>query len=277
MPRNSKRQSESKQNQHQSIIEESSEIENREQSECREDKNQNRIEDISENENIEKIFTCENPTNKDILVILKEIFNSQQFLAAKYDEIIIRNVELEKICENLRTENVTLQKEAQHMKEDLIRIEKTLNEKKIEIHGIPEYKNEDIYEIVKKIGDSFEYTIRKENIDEAYRIKDQNKNKKNNPIVVSFLRKIDKEEFLSKRKKRSLFTNEIGISESKIQIFINEHLNKRMKNLLWQTKTIKIEKKYKFLWIRNGSIFLRKNENTKIIKIDVHEDLKNID
>lgn len=277
MPRNSKRQSESKQNQHQSIIEESPEIENRDQSECRENKNENRIENISEDENIEKIFTCENPTNKDILVILKEIFKSQQFLAAKYDEILIRNLELEKICENLRTENVTLQKEAQHMKEDLIRIEKTLNGKKIEIHGIPEYKNEDIYEIVKKIGDSFEYTIRKENIDEAYRINNQNKNKKNNPIVVSFLRKIDKEEFLSKRKKRSLFTNEIGISESKMQIFINEYLNKRMKNLLWQTKTIKIEKKYKFLWIKNGSIFLRKNENSKVIKIDVHEDLKNID
>lgn len=227
-------------------------------------------------ENIEDIFNYENPTIKHILVILKEIFTSQQFIATKYDELLSRNRELETTCNKLVNENLMLKNELKEVKEEIQRFDKRSNEHKIELHGIPQHQNENVTEIVLKIAENFEEQIKMEDIDEAYRTKQNKDNRKNFPIVISFVRKSIREKFLAMRKKRSLYTDEIGFKGIRTQIFINEYLTKKRKELLWRTKKMKIEKKYKFLWIKNGNIFIRKSENSEIIRIDSEEDLDKI-
>ena len=223
---------------------------------------------------IESIFTNENPSTKDIMVILREIFNSQQFIATKYDELIKRNLELENTCNKLSSENKALKKEVSDIKIEIKRIENTCNEKKIEIHGVPQQEKEDLSDIVRKIAENFREEINKEDIEDIYRI--QSKLKRNNPIIVSFVKKRDKEKFLLMRRKKSLFTNEINMGETRSQIFINEYLSRKMKEILWKSKRLKAEKKFQFMWIRNGTIFLRKTENSEIIKITDQEDLEKL-
>lgn len=234
------------------------------------------IENTSEIEKIEDIFSYENPTIKDILVILKEIFVSQQFIANKYDELLTRNLELETVCNKLTNENLILKSELKMVKEDMQRIDNNSNNCKIEIHGIPQQQNENINEIILKIAENFDQQIKTEDIDEAYRTKQNKENRKNVPIVISFVRKSVKEKFLLMRRKRSLFTDEIGFTDIRNQIFINEYLSKKRKELFWRTKEVKIDKKYKFLWTKNGNIFIRKTENSGIIRIDSEEDLVKI-
>lgn len=227
---------------------------------------------------IEDIFSYENPTAKDIMIILREIFSSVQFLASKYDEILKRNLELENLCTDLKTENKTLREEIQVLKEDVDNIENTHNEKKIEVHGLPYKKNEDLCNIITKIGKTFDFNIEKEDIDDAYRIERvNNKDDKIKPVVVSFVRKRDKEKFLNMRRKRSLFSNEIGLDEIRTQIFINEYLSRRKKQLLWKTRKFKLEKNYKFVWTKNGRILLRKTENSQIIQVHSQEDLEKLE
>lgn len=43
-----------------------------------------------------------------------------------------------------------------------------------------------------------------------------------------------------------------------------------------ENKESKDRKKYKFLWIKNGSILIRKAENSEVIKINSEEDLSKI-
>lgn len=231
------------------------------------------IDNITGIKDVDEIFSLENPTIKDILIVLKEICTSQQFVGAKYDELLKKNLELENLCNDLRTENIKLKEETNKLSKDIRKVEKNLNDKKIEIHGITERANEDINELVKTIGNSFNLNINTEDIDEAYRVHKKASIRKNNPIIVSFSKKKDKEQFLLMRKNKSLFTDEIGLSDTRSQIFINEYLPKQTKELLWNTKKLKNEKKYKYLWIKNGTILLRKHENSQVIVIDSQEDL----
>lgn len=226
---------------------------------------------------IEEIFKYENPSIKDVLTILKEIHSSQQFIAAKYDEMITTNLELQSTCNKLIIENADLKEEIKGLKQDLREIEKRTNEKKIEIQGIPKVKDENLNEIIAKIGEAFNVAIKTEDIDEIYRIENKENIKRNNPIVVTFGRKCNKEKFLTMRKKRSIYTNELNICETRSQIFINEYLPKKIKELLWKTKQVKIEKGYRFVWVRNGSIYLRKLEKSEAIQINCQEDLQKLD
>lgn len=226
-------------------------------------------------ETIENIFTNQNPTIKDVLVVLKEIFMSQQFIASKYDELLSRNLELELLCNKLTNENSKLKTDVEELKQETERIGNTLNDHKIEIKGIPYKQNENITEIVKKIAENLDNPIKTEDIDNAYRVGIRD-NKKTSPIVISFIRKSSKEKFLMMRKKRSMFADEIGFEDNRSQIFINDYLSKKGKELLWKTKKAKIEKKYKFMWIKYGTILIRKNENSEVIKIITEEDLNKI-
>lgn len=236
------------------------------------------IDEKPEITNIEEIFRYKNPTMKHILIILREIYSSQQFVTSKYDELLSRNQELENLCITLRNENKKFKEEIQEMKQDIKKIEDASNERKLEIHGVPYKKDENLSEVIMKIGDSIESKIKEEDIEGIYRIppNKNSKNPNNTPIVVSFIKKKDKERFLSMRRKRSIFSNEIGLTEVRSQIFVNEFLTRKTKNLLWKTKQIKSEKKFKFLWIKNGTILLRKNENSQTIRITSEENLGNL-
>ena len=68
---------------------------------------------------IEKIFQWKNPNLSDIVLVLKEIFLSQQFIAIKYDEYITRNRELEETCNLLKKENIQIKNKLNQLKKVL--------------------------------------------------------------------------------------------------------------------------------------------------------------
>lgn len=224
---------------------------------------------------IEEIFITEDPNLSDILKILKEIFLSQQFLSIKYDEYLLKNTMLEETCEKLKKENDSLKNEVKELKMRMDKNENVLRERNIEIHGIPYVKDERLNDTIMDIGKNFGINIKTEDIDYIYRKKNNNRerNDKPGPVIASFTRRENKERFLLSRKHRSLYARELGFENSKNQIFINEDLTKQNKDLLWKTRKAKKEKNFKYAWYKLGNIYLRKNDNTAIIKITDELDL----
>lgn len=56
-------------------------------------------------------------------------------------------------------------------------------------------------------------------------------------------------------------------------MYVNKRLKKSKRILFAQTRTNTKEKKIKFAWISNADILVRKNENSKIIKIKSSQDI----
>lgn len=147
----------------------------------------------------------------------------------------------------------------------------------IEIKGVPMKKNENLYELVDKIGTSINYRVSKNQINYVSRIPTHSSNKEKS-IVVSFLNRYVKEDFVaSARLIKSLSPIDLGFaSEQNQRIFVNDHLSPEYKKLLTKTKQVARDKGYQFTWVKFSKIHVRKNDTSHIIIINYEKDLNKL-
>lgn len=80
---------------------------------------------------------------------------------------------------------------------------------------------------------------------------------------------------LSKKKVR-IVSNELTGGRNDNIVYINEHLTTHNINLFWQAKLKSKDNNYKFVWTKDGKIFVRRNENEKAYRIRNEDNLKKI-
>lgn len=153
------------------------------------------------------------------------------------------------------------------------KLEQEMLSKNIEIKNI---NNQQIsaYEVVRAIGMSINVEINERDIDKAYRVKKQNNN-----IIIEFATLNKKIEFMDKIDRHRIDPKNVKINgenivDSNTYIYINDHLTYNNRRLLWLAKTKAKEAKWKFVWVRNGTIFARKNENSTLIIINNSTDIE---
>ncbi|KAI5702057.1 hypothetical protein M8J75_016177 [Diaphorina citri] len=91
-------------------------------------------------------------------------------------------------------------------------------------------------------------------------------------ISVRFESQEVRNEVLSKIKKDKVYAN-LPINSDGTFIQINESLSPYYKKLFFEARRVKIEKKYSFLWIKDGKILLKKTEQAKTMRISCMDDL----
>ena len=218
---------------------------------------------------------------------IAEILKSLNFLSEKYDEIYKDNLkmsstlfEIKKSQEELRQENILLKKEIVVLKEELkhqqnIDQQQTLKNK-IEIQGIPKMSQITDEQITNKILNHISATIEYKDILEINRPK----NKNENIIKIKFRNEETRNEVIKKSKqyfknKGKLCTSDLKIPGNRNIIYINEELTPKTKFIFGKSKELK-EYGFKYVWIKNGKIFVRKNDQEKIINITTEAQIKEI-
>ncbi|KAJ2937282.1 hypothetical protein O0L34_g19192 [Tuta absoluta] len=117
--------------------------------------------------------------------------------------------------------------------------------------------------------------------DDAHKLEDRisavpSQDNKLKPIVVSFVNRYVKEDFVAAaRKIKKLQPIDIGI-DGVGQVFVNDHLTVQNKMLLTEAKKLKNKHEFEFLWVKNSKIFARKNPKSKVILIKTSKDLAKI-
>lgn len=164
------------------------------------------------------------------------------------------------------------------------KLEQQLIVKNIEIKNIKN-KQMSAYDVVKTIGASLNVVVNEEDVSRAYRLK-----KQNDKVVIEFSSLGKKIELMSKIERHRVDANVIkenintennssnveNSSHTNKYIYINDQLTFTNRRLLWLAKTKAIEAKWKFVWVRNGNIFARKNENSSFIIISNAADIESI-
>lgn len=174
-------------------------------------------------------------------------------------------------------ENINLKSKVKSLEGRLDEIEQYSRVNCLEINGVPELKNENILEVVKSIGKSLGVEITEEMIDASHRMGSK-KDGKHRGIIVKFTRRIIKEELLGKRKiKRNLNTHDLNMKNSPAEVvYINESLSPARRKILNAARALKKEKGYTFVWVRDGRIFLRKNEGDPVIVASTMDQLSSL-
>lgn len=144
----------------------------------------------------------------------------------------------------------------------------------IEIKGVPLKKGENLFTIVDTISKVINYTVPKTQINYISRIPVHNSKEKS--IIVCFINRYIKEEFVAAARALKILTvDDLGFAGAG-RVFINDHLTPAHKKLLTKTKSVLKAKDYRYIWVKHGKIHVRKNDMAHVIIINSESDLNKI-
>lgn len=203
-----------------------------------------------------------------ISIELTDLRKSVEFMNEKY-EVMLKEIK----------ELKAFKEEHSHVNEKIKMMENKLNEieqrdkiNNLEIKGIEEMKDENLKTTCVTMATKLGVDMSGDDIETIYRVNNKAK-KEPRDIIVKLKSQILKENIMQKKKSK---VNSKDITKGKLDktIYINEHLTPYNKMLLWEAKSQATEKGYKFVWVKNGLIFARKNETARICRIQHKDDIK---
>lgn len=209
---------------------------------------------------------------------LSEVKKSCQFNSDKLEDFSKRLDDADKkLAEvhSLRNSLQTAVNTIDELKRQITTTEQWSRLNNVEIKGIPLKKDENLFSIVEKLGSKCGYTVPKTQINYISRVPTYNS--KGKAIILSFLNRYVKEEFIATaRACKDLKACDLGFSGDTQRIFVNDHLTPDMKNLLTKSKSKAAEMGYQYKWVKYGKIHVRKNDTSPVIIISKSSDLNKI-
>lgn len=162
--------------------------------------------------------------------------------------------------------------------------EQYLRESNIEINGIPEHRNENLPNCLLQLAKTVNAPLDDGDILHVTRVAKLDKQNNRPRAVVAKLRSPRQRDVLlaaiynfnKKNPTSKLSTGHLGYAGERSPVFVAEHLTPANKQLHAETRQRAKEYNYKFTWVRNGRIYVRKDENTQAILIRCSESLKKI-
>lgn len=218
-----------------------------------------------------------NPIREDITCLKESI----SFINNKYDDMDLKINNLESEVKLLSNHAYDINNLKKNMAEIILHqnnSEQWARRSNIEIYGIPENKNENLMEIFKTICEKSGFPINSSaDIDFITRVApSKTENHRIKPVIVRFLSRWKKDDFLAAVKKLRLKSCDIGFSTQISNIYFNDHLTRFNKKLLMSAKKLAKDNNYTFVWVKNCTIYVRRSNVSPVLHIITENDLKKI-
>lgn len=211
---------------------------------------------------------------------VQEVKQSITFVSDSFDafkttlESVCTDVQsLRKDHESLKRENNELRKELAAAKADIIELKQYSRQNNVEIKGMPLDPNEKLENTVQTLGSKLNIELHNSEIDIVHRVPSKDKEKPN--IIVRFVSRSSRNKVLEAARKKRLTAIDFGFTEN-TPIYVNEHLCVEKKVLLGKAIQLRKQCGWKFSWVKEGKILVRKTENSPVIHIAREADLAKI-
>lgn len=230
------------------------------------------------NKNDSATDTPENPSNKDIFTMLKEVRASQKHMIDNNDELIENVRQLTEGFNKLKEENEMLKARILRLESKKSTVEVSSDQDNlvtnVVISGIPNSTSDlpgAIIKIASTLDEALEILpnqilsverlfVQSENTPESKKIH-------NIPVVVKFDDKETKMSFMKALKiKKDLITEEVGL-EGTQKIFASDHLTPGNFKIIRKARALRHKGVIKHAWIQNSTVLIRENEDSKIVAI----------
>lgn len=210
-----------------------------------------------------------------------ELAQSQQFISAKYDEIIKEMKEQKRSIEQINT--LRLELAAAHKKcSELNTVVEMLSTKQNSHEQVNLNSNalvrgisveDDAISAVKKIAQIVEVPIEESDLVSVQR---QTYNNKESAIIAKFKSMEKRRAFVRASKQKKLSSQMFGYTGEVRPIYVDEQLTSQTFKLFKETKKLK-RIGVKFVWIANGEVLIRETEQAKIHSIKQQSQLTELE
>ena len=215
--------------------------------------------------NIKASFTNE---LGDIKSLFRELKQSVDFMSEEFDRI---KAELD-TCRNgnkiLHKENESLRNTVSELTSRVNLIEQHARQQNLEINGIPESKAENLVKTVQQVGNVVSCSIKEDDILSVVRVRKLDPESTNPRAVVVKLRSMLLRDtiltsvmnFNKVNPDKKLNTQHLGYGSLAKPVFVSEHLSPLNKKIHAAARRVAKEKGYKYVWVRDGKILIRKED-----------------
>ncbi|CAH0405931.1 unnamed protein product [Chilo suppressalis] len=198
-------------------------------------------------------------------LLRQDFANLQTEFGKRFDQLLLRFSDYDARLKSLEVkekENELLKAQIAKLEDQLHRQTLSSLQSQIEIIGISETPGETT---PNKIG----IQLNESDLNHVYRggprITEDQKEKDSvrlpRPLVVTFTRRLKRDEFLKAGKtRRTLESCDIVGAGPQRKVYINERLTYEARQLFRTARNGTRENKYKFCWVQNGTVFIRKRE-----------------
>lgn len=231
---------------------------------------------------VQEVITKELKPIKTELVLLTDIQKSLGYVSNELDDIKVSLSKLKDENSSLLKENEKLKATVGDLSARVCLLEQHSRENNIEINGIPENKEENLHKTILQLGSTISQTISENEILSCTRVRklDPTSNRPRSIIVKlpnsktrdCILAAVAK--FNRSNPSDKLNSKHLGYGGSKSPVFVSEHLSPHFKSLHAEARKLAREKGYRYTWVRNGRIFIRKNDTSPAKQIKDKESLK---
>lgn len=222
---------------------------------------------------------------KNLTDLVDSFQRTISFLSDRYDELKCDlDVKTEKIS-SLEKSNATLQEVVLNLTKRLNNTEQHARSNNLEIQCVPENKSENVIDTLLDIGKVIKSKVKDADVSHCTRIaKKDSESTRPRSILVKFNTPRLRDEFLAatlqfnkSNPQDRLNTTHLGASVDKAQpIYVAEHLSADNKSLHAAARARGKELGFKFVWVRNGRIFMKKSVDSDRIVIDSPDKLKEL-
>lgn len=210
---------------------------------------------------------------------------SLDFYNEKYEDMKIELEQNSSKVQVLERENIMLQKSMQDLTKRLNILDQHSRANNIEIQNVPENRSENLISTVLQLSKITKCQIQESDIAHCTRIaKKDTQASRPRSILVKLNTPRLRDTFLAasinfnkNNINNKLNTSHLGIAaENPIPIYVVEHLSADNKALHAATRLRGKELGYKYVWVRNGRIFMRKDDISERIVVTSQEFLKSV-
>lgn len=219
---------------------------------------------------------------KDLDTIKTDLSKRLDDFASKFLESVNRINVLESNQYKIEARNSDLEIKLSEIEERLAQMSRQALKNDIEILGIQETKGENPVSLVLVAARKVGVELNASDIDDATRVGPKNNSEDPNksasslprPLVVRFTRKATRDNFLKTAKtKRSLTSEDLAPGGPIRTVYVNERLTAEHRRLFREAKRCAGEHGYKFCWISNGCIYVKRKEGVPGKRIACYKDL----
>lgn len=233
------------------------------------------------NSSIQQIVATELSAINKLVTSFQE---SMDFFSKQFDDLKSRLEEKSATVEKLQRDNEQLMSTVKDLGQRINLAEQHLRESNVEINGIPEHRSENLLTTLNQLAKTVDSPLIDGDILHVTRVAKIDKDSNRPRAVIVKLRSprcrdgllAAVTKFNKTNSKEKLSSQHLGIAGPPLPIYVSEHLTPSNKSLHAAARKRAKEMSFRFVWIRNGRIFARKDENSQAIMIRNHDSIKNI-
>lgn len=213
--------------------------------------------------------------NRAVEGLRVDFSQTTDFMSAEQKSIRSKICDKEKEIELLRLQLNKTGESLHRLQNRVSMVEKISRDLNIEIHEVPENNHENLNHLFKKLCECLSVNISDADIKSCRRVAKMNPDSRRpRNILISLSSQRLRDEVLSaftrynkSNSKDKLGTAHVGLTCAVSRIYVSEHLSPEAKELHSMARKLSKEKNYKFVWVRFGQIYIRKDEKCPAVHI----------